>query len=58
MSYIEAVRCIRMNYTRRGTLRWLWARHRRFNCRGWQRVLHDPQGVITEQHAFAEGAFL
>jgi hypothetical protein len=54
---LKAVRSIRLNYTRRGTLRWLAARHRRHGCRGWRRVWRDPAEVCREQHALAEGAF-
>lgn len=59
---IEAIRALRLNYTRRGVCVWLKAPQRPFpgnvRRRGWQRVLHEPERIIVEQHAVADGAFL
>lgn len=56
---IEALRALRLNYTRRGVYVWLRGSQRRFpgnvRRRGWQRVLHEPARVANEQHAIAEG---
>lgn len=55
MRQLAAIRALRLNYRWRGVYRWLRGRHRRSGLRGWQRVLRDPESVIREQHANAEG---
>jgi hypothetical protein len=55
---IEAVRALRLNYRWRGVYIWLKGRKRRSGLRGWQEILREPERVIQEQHAFADGAFL
>jgi hypothetical protein len=52
---LQAVRSLRMNYTRRGTWLWLKGRKRSTGERGWRRVWADPQSVIDAQNAIAEG---
>jgi hypothetical protein len=59
----RAFRSIRLNYTRRGVVKWLTAHHRNPNIlygfdRGWKRVWFDPERVEQEQHALADGAYL
>jgi hypothetical protein len=53
---IEAIRALRLNYTRRGVYVWLKGHKRRSGLKGWQRVLREPARVIEEQHAIADRA--
>lgn len=63
---LKALRSLRWNYTRKGVWFWLKGRQRlRYNAagqleevRGWQRVLTEPEKVIAEQTAAAEGVFV
>jgi hypothetical protein len=51
---VEALRALRLNYTRRGV--WIWLKGRkRSGRRGWQRLWQDAQWVRDEQRAIAEG---
>jgi hypothetical protein len=54
---LHAIRALHLNYRWRGVWRWLKGRQRSTGQRGWVRVLRDPDGVIAEQQALAEGVF-
>ena len=54
---IEALRALRLNYTRRGVYIWLKGRKRRSGLKGWQRVLREPEVVRNEYESIAEGNF-
>ena len=54
---IEAIRALRLNYTRRGVYVWLKGR-KRGGQRGWRRLWEEPEMVRDGQEAIAEGNFL
>lgn len=58
MKRLAAIRALRLNYTWRGVYLWLKGRKRSTGERGIVTVLRDPERVIQQQHAAADGAFL
>jgi hypothetical protein len=52
---IQALRALRLNYTRRGVWVWLRGRKRSTGERGWRMVWRDPQRVIERQEQAANG---
>lgn len=55
---IEAIRALRLNYTRRGVYLWLKCPTCQSGLKGWQRVWSEPETVRNEQQAIADGVFL
>jgi hypothetical protein len=55
---LRAICALRLNYTRRGVWLWLRGRKRSTGERGWRQVWREPQKVIEQQEAIAEGVFL
>jgi hypothetical protein len=55
---IDAIRALRLNYRWRGVWIWLRGRNQRYGGRrGWRVLLTDPERVIRDQDAIAEGYF-
>ncbi len=58
MTRVRAIQALRLNYKWRGVYLWLKGRKKSTGERGWRQVWSDPEKVIQEQHAIADGAFL
>jgi hypothetical protein len=58
---LKALRALRWNYTRKGVWVWLvgWQEPgKRRHVRGYRRILSEPERVVAEQTAVAEGVFV